>query len=99
MAYRAVIFDLGGVVLPSPMPAFRSYERRLGLREGFLSEIAVSAADGTLWPRYETSELSPDEFGAQFEAACAGAGCAVVVTDLMEEIYAMVSEPRAEMIA
>jgi epoxide hydrolase-like predicted phosphatase len=94
-----VIFDLGGVVLPSPMPAFRSHERRTGLREGFLSEIAISAGDGNLWPRYETSELSPEEFADEFAAACAAAGGAVVVADLMDEIYAMVSEPRAEMVA
>ncbi|MEI8359966.1 MAG: HAD family phosphatase [Deltaproteobacteria bacterium] len=95
---RAVIFDLGGVVFPSPLPGFRSYEAQMGLREGFISEAAM-AAGGDLWPRFETSQLSPEEFSVLFEAACAQLGGEIVVADLLDEVYRVVGEPRAEMVA
>ena len=41
MPYRAVIFDLGGVVLPSPLPAFRAYEARNGLPVDGVADVEM----------------------------------------------------------
>ena len=86
MRFRAVIFDLGGVVMPSPFDAFRAYERRQGLPHRFVSEIVVSGGETGAWSRFERGELGPDAFAPAFEAECAAAGHAVVVADLFAEM-------------
>lgn len=80
--YRAVIFDLGGVVLPSPFDAFRAYERRAGLPHRFISEVVVRGGEHGAWSRFERGELDADAFAAAFGAECAAAGGSVVVADL-----------------
>src|SRR6185503_12478252 len=82
MQFRAVIFDLGGVVLPSPFAAFRAYEQAQGLPHRFVSEIIVRGGDHGAWSRFERGELAPDDFAIAFEAECAAAGGTVVVADL-----------------
>ena len=82
MQFRAVIFDLGGVVLPSPFAAFRAYEEAQGLPHRFVSEIIVRGGDHGAWSRFERGELAPDAFATAFEAECAAAGGTVVVADL-----------------
>jgi len=104
MRFRAVIFDLGGVVLPSPFTAFRAYERRQGLPHRFVSEIVVAGGETGAWSRFERGELGPDSFAAAFEAECAAAGHAVVVADLFAEMGsgapgAEAGGPHAEMVA
>ena len=47
MTIRAVIFDLGGVVLGSPLHAFRDYEREQGLRPGFLGRMIAAERRAT----------------------------------------------------
>jgi epoxide hydrolase-like predicted phosphatase len=82
MQFRAVIFDLGGVVFPSPFTAFRAYEAANGLPHRFISEIVVQGGDGGAWSRFERGEFGLDEFAVAFEAECAAAGGTVVVADL-----------------
>ena len=82
MQFRAVIFDLGGVVLPSPFAAFRAYERAQGLPHRFVSEVIVRGGDHGAWSRFERGELTADEFATAFEAECDTAGGTVVVADL-----------------
>ncbi len=82
MGYRAVIFDLGGVVLPSPMDAFREYERREGLPHRFISEIIVGSGDDGAWSRLERGELTLEAFATAFEAECAAAGGTVRAADM-----------------
>jgi putative hydrolase of the HAD superfamily len=74
MTYRAVIFDLGGVVFPSPIDAMRNFERDEGLPHRFLSEVVLSDPEHGAWSRLERGELSVPEFCAAFEAECASAG-------------------------
>lgn len=88
MTYTAVVFDLGGVVMPSPIDAFRAYETRNGLPHRFLSEVVLSGGDGNAWSRLERGELTMDEFADEFESECAMAGGTVVVTDLFADIGA-----------
>jgi putative hydrolase of the HAD superfamily len=97
MAFRAVIFDLGGVVLPSPLDVFRAYEARHGLPHRFLSEVVIDTGEPGAWSRFERGELDADGFARAFEAECADAGGFVVVAALLEEI-ATGSGPRPEML-
>jgi putative hydrolase of the HAD superfamily len=98
MAIRAVIFDLGGVVMPSPLDVFRAYEARQGLPHRFLSEVVIETGDHGAWSRFERGELDVEAFGTAFEAECAAAGGVVVVSDLLAEIGTGTG-PRPEMLA
>src|SRR5216684_4475454 len=98
MAVRAVIFDLGGVVLPSPLDVFRAYEARHGLPHRFLSNVVIGTGERGAWSRFERGELDTDGFAAAFEVECADAGGVVVVSDLLSEI-ATSTGPRPEMVA
>ena len=91
------MFDLGGVVMPSPLDAFRSYEATAGLPHRFLSEVVVQSGDDGAWSRLERGELSMAEFADEFEAECSAAGGTVVVDELFEEVHAG-SGPRPEML-
>jgi epoxide hydrolase-like predicted phosphatase len=86
MGFRAVIFDLGGVVLPSPFAAFRAYEAANGLPHRFISDVIVGGGEHGAWSRFERGELRPDDFAAAFEAECAAAGGIVVVAHLFGNV-------------
>ena len=81
-----MIFDLGGVIVPSPLDAFRAYEASVGLPHRFLSEIVVASGDAGAWSRLERGELTMTEFADEFEAECAMAGGTVVVDDLFSHV-------------
>jgi len=97
MAYRAVIFDLGGVVFPSPFDAFAAYERTAGLPPRFIREVVATSTDHGAWARLERGEVTFEEFCPAFEAECAAAGGTVVATDVMAAIHEGF-EPRPEMV-
>ena len=59
MPYRAVIFDLGGVVFPSPFDAFDAYERTVGLPDRFIRTVVANSAanDTTATPEIRLASL------------------------------------------
>ena len=83
MTYRAVIFDLGGVILPSPIQFFRSYERERGLPDRFISEVVVGGGDHGAWSRLERGELNLTEFATAFADECEAAGARIDVGELL----------------
>ncbi len=97
MAYRAVIFDLGGVVFPSPFDAFDEYERAEGLPERFIRQVVAASADDGAWARFERSDVDFATFCTTFEAECTAAGGTVDAARLMGSITANFG-PRAEMV-
>jgi len=98
MQFRAVIFDLGGVVLPSPFAAFREYEQANGLPHRFVSEIIVRGGEHGAWSRFERGELAIDDFAVAFEAECAAGGATVVVADLFGSMTGGEATPIPEMV-
>jgi epoxide hydrolase-like predicted phosphatase len=84
---RAVIFDLGGVVVPSPIAAFRSFEKERGLPHRFISEVIVSSGEHGAWSKLERGELTLEEFGAAFEKECEAAGEAISADDMLACLY------------
>jgi putative hydrolase of the HAD superfamily len=83
MTYEAVVFDLGGVVFPSPLDVFRAYERDHGLPHRFLSEVVLADPEHGAWSRLERGELTFDEFCDAFDAECAAHGGAISARELM----------------
>lgn len=98
MSFEAVIFDLGGVVYPSPLDVFRVYEREHGLPDRFLSEVVLADPEHGAWSRLERGELGFDEFCDAFDAECAARGGTVSARDLMAEVGAGL-EARPAMVA
>jgi epoxide hydrolase-like predicted phosphatase len=98
MAVSAVIFDLGGVVLGSPLLAFRDYETKLGVQPGELGMVVVrSGADGA-WARLERGEHDMPSFFGAFDAELRAAGVPGSAAVLMG-LIAEYSPLRPEMVA
>jgi putative hydrolase of the HAD superfamily len=74
---RAVLFDFGGVILSSPIDAFRVYERSAQLPAGFLQRINSTNPDSNAWACMERGELDEPTFCARFEAEAAALGFTV----------------------
>jgi len=86
MPIRAVIFDLGGVVLDSPLHAIRDYERELGIPEGFVNRVVADTAPHGAWSRLERGELAMEPFYDAFQAECERAGASLCARTMMERI-------------
>ena len=98
MRFAAVIFDLGGVVLGSPLHAIARYERACGLPAGFVNRVVVSSGPSGAWSRLERGELAVPDFIPAFEADCLAAGERVAAAPMMEAIREE-SQPRPPMLA
>lgn len=93
---RAVLFDFGGVILSSPIDAFRAYERSAGLPPGFLQRINMIDPDGNAWACMERGELDEDTFHARFEAEGKTQGFTFDSRTVLSQIS---GELRPEMVA
>jgi len=97
MRFRAVLFDLGGVVVGSPLHAIARYERELGLPAGAINRVVVATAPHGAWSRLERGELGLDAFYGAFEADCGAAGHAIDARELMVRVAAA-TVPHAGML-
>ena len=97
MRYRAVIFDLGGVVVGSPLEAIAAYERSLGIPAGFINRVVVATGPAGAWSRLERGELTLEAFYPAFERDCATAGCSIAARALMASVAAA-TVPRPAML-
>ena len=88
-----MIFDLGGVVLDSPLHAIAAYERERGIPEGFVNRVVVETGPGGAWSRLERGEIAMEDFHRDFEAECREAGHAVSGAELMARIAACGPRP------
>ena len=85
-AIRAVIFDLGGVVLDSPIEVFLEFEARHGLAPGFLGKVVVGSGEHGAWAKLERGELDLAAFYRAFDAEIADAGASVSSESLMAAV-------------
>lgn len=97
MGFRAVIFDLGGVVLGSPLHAIAAYERDLGIPAGFVNRVVVDSGPQGAWSRLERGELSMKAFHPAFEADCESRGHGLSGEELMRRV-GEAAEPRPKML-
>jgi putative hydrolase of the HAD superfamily len=95
---RAVIFDLGGVVLGSPLHAIAEHEREAGIPAGFVNRLVADTGPTGAWSRLERGELELEPFYQAFDRECEQAGHALGARRLMERI-ALASQPRPIMLA
>jgi putative hydrolase of the HAD superfamily len=97
MSFRAVIFDLGGVVFPSPFEAFDEYDHGNGLDKGTMRALIRRSSEEGAWAALERGELSMDEFVVALETEADGAGFRLDARKLMGLIGSSLG-PRPEMI-
>ena len=97
MAYRAVVFDLGGVILGSPIHAIHRYEQHTGLEKDSINHVVASTAPDGAWSKLERGELGMEEFYTAFEDDCRKAGFEIS-TRVMFEWMAEESQPRPAML-
>ncbi|ESK92888.1 epoxide [Moniliophthora roreri MCA 2997] len=65
-AYKAAIFDIGGVVLRSPFIAIAEYERERGIPDNYLNCSIVARGSQGAWQKFERGELELLEFYEAF---------------------------------
>lgn len=97
MKRTAVLFDLGGVVLGSPLQAIRDYGRALGYEPDAIHHVVARSAPDGAWSRLERGELPLERFYAAFEADCRSAGLEIDARAMMAAM-AEASAPRPRML-
>lgn len=96
-AIAGVLFDLGGVVMASPLAAIARYERDHDLPAQAINRAIRASGDTGAWSRLERGELSLEGFLEPFEADCRTGGIEVSGSTLMRYI-AEASAPRPAMV-
>ncbi|MEE2638865.1 MAG: HAD family phosphatase [Acidobacteriota bacterium] len=90
----AIILDLGGVVLESPLRAIATYETAAGLPRGGIAQLVAAGGPDGPWAQLERGELSAHEFAGEFTDQAAQAGYVVDSTQLLDRIeYATTIRP------
>jgi putative hydrolase of the HAD superfamily len=74
---RAVLFDMGGVLVASPFAGFERYERLAGLPVGTVRRINATDPDTNAWARYERGLIDRVAFCRAFEDEARALGFAV----------------------
>jgi putative hydrolase of the HAD superfamily len=83
-----VLFDMGGVVMESPLHAIARYERERGLPPNAINRVVTAAGETGAWARLERGELTVATFCAPFEADCRAHGVEVDGAAVMAAIAA-----------
>jgi len=97
MDFKAVIFDLGGVVLGSPLAVITEYEQELEIPSGSINRVVAATGPAGAWSRLECGAISMSEFYEAFDRDCADGGFSISARTLMRRI-GTVTKPRPVMI-
>lgn len=84
MSIRAVLWDFGGVLSESPFAAFNRLEAERGLPRDFIRSVNAIDPETNAWARFESSQISLEEFDRAFAAESARAGYAINGRDLID---------------
>src|SRR5262249_46954 len=94
---EAVVFDLGGVVMDSPLHAIARFERDQGLPAGAINGVGGEGGETGAWARLGRGGRTLGAFCAPFEADCRAAGVELSGAGLRACI-AEASVPRPRML-
>lgn len=90
---RAVLCDLGGVVVDAPFSAFDAIERAAGAARGAVREINARHPDDNAWARIERGEISVDEFVELFTAEAEEVGHRLPARDVIDVVHSLAPHP------
>lgn len=85
---RAVLFDLGGVVLDSPFPAIARFEKQHGVAPGLVVRTIANGGEHGAFQRLERGELDIQSFAEVFKTECAAPGLEIDGVGLIRAIGA-----------
>jgi len=71
---EAILWDFGGVLTSSPFEAFNRYEQEHGLPADFIRTINATNPESNAWARFESSQISIEEFDEEFAQESSQAG-------------------------
>ena len=97
MKRSAVLFDLGGVVLGSPLQAIRAYAESLGFESNSINHVVARTAPNGAWSRLERGKIGLDAFFADFESDCVAAGLRIDARAMMQRMAGSAA-PRPAML-
>jgi putative hydrolase of the HAD superfamily len=83
-----VLFDMGGVVMDSPLHALARYEAARGLPPNAINRAIAAAGETGAWARLERGELTAVTFCGVFEAECRAHGVELSGAEVMAAIAA-----------
>ncbi|KAH6918734.1 HAD-like domain-containing protein [Coprinopsis sp. MPI-PUGE-AT-0042] len=66
LPYKAVIFDIGGVVMRSPFIAIAAYEKEHGLPPDYINTTIVGHGHDGAWQKFERGEMDIPTFYSSF---------------------------------
>lgn len=95
---NSVLFDLGGVVLDSPVQAIASFEARVGLTAGSVGAFIKSTGNSGAWAMLERGEIDFATFCTEFEREGVLAGITFSARQMMEAVEGAMRR-RPQMIA
>lgn len=64
---KAVIFDLGGVIVPPPFNMFEDYEKEKNLPPKSISRVIIEGGHNSAWTKLESGELTVTQFFDAFQ--------------------------------
>jgi len=94
---NTVLFDLGGVVLGSPLHAIRDYEQELGFERNAINLVAANTAPHGAWSRLERGEIQMEAFYTLFESDCSATGLSIDARVMLQRM-SEASGPRPAML-
>lgn len=80
---EAVIWDFGGVLTTSPFEAFNRYEQAHRLPRDCIRGINATNPESNAWARFESAQISLEEFDSAFAAEAAAKGFRVPGRDVI----------------
>jgi putative hydrolase of the HAD superfamily len=92
----AVFWDFGGVILTSPFEAFNRYELERGLPADVIRTINARDAHANAWARLERTEITPEQFDAEFAREATTFGHDIGGADVLA---LLAGDVRPEMVA
>jgi putative hydrolase of the HAD superfamily len=96
MALKAAIFDIGGVLTVSPVDRITAFAAEHNISDS--ARMAIFAHGESIWSRFERSELTRDQFAAEFDTVVSADGSTVTGSAFMDWFF-QGFEPRPEVIA
>jgi putative hydrolase of the HAD superfamily len=94
--FRAVLFDMGGVLVTSPFIGFDTYEREADLPVGLIRRVNATQPDTNAWACFERGQIGRDEFVRRFEAEARDLGYTVDGERVLDALRAEVIDEMVD---
>lgn len=82
-AFRAVVWDFGGVFTTSPFEAFNRFEAERGLPKDFIRTVNATRPDHNAWALFERAEITGEDFDRLFREEAIALGHDVRGADVL----------------